>query len=340
MKKSVLLLLLLTTIPLLAARREGSRFDEIPRDDPSSALFTRAQRVIPFADGSRFVVTLAPTATDPKAITGALVMSDRTIHHFTGASLLPEGFLAPGLLGQINSAARLSATELAISLGYLRPGKGAGGAIVLVTLRDGRWTTSRVIDMPTGVRDLAGGPGGTILAVTADVVRMKRDGAAPLVTILDSAGRVAGEWFDVAIANPAAAARNAHRARLQRLGNGSFALFDDASASVRTFDVVAEKDRYTATVRRTIAVGVLPPEAKSAPLILIKGVHVDAAGAVHIVRSFAGGDVWSTETIYGHDGSVVHRGSPFEYRAAYWIDDALNAVIATPDALMIERAAK
>lgn len=340
MKRTVLLLLLLAAVPLFAERRTGSRFDEIARDDPSFVLLAKTQRVIPFADGSRFVVTPAPSESDPKAIAAALVMNDRTVHRFTAASLLPAGSVPAGHHGQINSAARLSATELAISLGYLRADKGVGGAIVIVTLRDGRWTPSRVIDMPGGVRDLAAGPNGTILAVTTDVVRLRRDGAAPLVTVLDREGRVVGELFDVPVASSAVAARNAHRARLQPLAGGSFALFDDGAANVRTFDLVADGDRYTASVRRTIPVAALPAEAAAAPRVLLKGVHVDAAGRVHVVRSFVAQGFWSVESVYTGDGTVAHHSAPFEYRTAYWVDDVLHGVIASEDALMIERAAK
>lgn len=327
MKKTIVLLLLLAALPLAAQeRRERNHVDRAfaALGDLGGAI----RRVIPFDDGSRFVIHAHQTAADPKGMSAVLVGAGG-VHHFSAASLLPAGSVGDGHLGQIYSAARLGAGELAISIGYVTAAGRVTTAVAFTALRDGKWTTTRVVDFPAGVRDVLAGPGGTLLAVTTDLLKLRKEGVAPLLTVIDREGRVAGEMFDVVLAVHASdAARNAVGTRLQRLGDGRFALFEPDSASVRIFDLARSAGgRFEPFVRQTISVAAVPQEVAASRVAIIQGVHVDRDGRVHVARSYASDKkAASVESIYDATGAIEHRTAPRAYQATFWIDDTIHGL--------------
>lgn len=151
----------------------------------------RADKVIPLADGSWFV--LQNLVQPPMTRVAYVVEPDGTSIPLRAGEWLPPGkFLAPGTMGQIFAATLLDDRKtMAVSFGWTNAGGRNLNGIAILDRKNGDWQRRNIIALDGAVRDLAAGPDGGILAVATRVHEGPDDRLQRLhILLLGTDGRI------------------------------------------------------------------------------------------------------------------------------------------------------
>jgi hypothetical protein len=290
---------------IVAANAFAARLDVQPRmldtavESPRKAQVLRTARAaFVLSDGSEWITHPAPAQREPNAVAVSRFAPDGSVRVFLVSDWLPKGSIPRGWCGQVYGVTLLTDGRVAVSAGWTDGRESHNGIFILRALEDGSYTSDKLIELP-GVSDISGGPRNTILAVTDNP---SLPGGGPLLTLLNAEGRLIGHLFDEDRPMSASeASQNAMKARLQRLGEHGFALYDPAADLVRVFDVVVRGTEATVTPLRQIFIGDDVTVAH-APVL---GIHGDGNGDIVVVRvGRIGGTPGTQLTIYGRDGAV------------------------------------
>lgn len=299
MKKTILALSLIAAANAFAARLDiQPRRALDPVDSERMARVLRdARSEFTLEDGSKWIIHRVPAQNEPSAYGVTRFGADGSARVFLVSDWLPKGSIPRGWCGQVSAVAQLSDGRVLASAGWTDGTNSHNGIFVLRALPDGRYATDQLIELP-GVAQIAGGPRNTIAAVTDDA---SIAGGGPLLTLLDTQGHVLGRWFDGAALSAPAAAQNSVQARLQRISESRFALYDPSVEMIRVFDLAVANGRATLAVRTNVFVG---DDAVSAGLHLI-GIEAAADGDVLVARSgVIRGKPGTQLTVYDQHGGV------------------------------------
>jgi hypothetical protein len=253
MRNALVILCLLTAAAAPAARTDDGRPRPLERvaSERKARVLRDARAVFNLDDGSEWITHSVPAAAEPSAIGVTRFDAGGDARVFLVSDWLPKGTIPRGRAGQVYSVALLTDGRVAVSAGW-NDGASHNAIFVLHALDDGRYAADKVIELP-GVAQVGGGPRNTIAAVTVDA---SIAGGGPMLTIFDTDGRSLGRFFD---GDPSLGAReavqNANAARLQRVGERRFALYDRASGFLRLFDVDVADARAQAATRSFVDVG-------------------------------------------------------------------------------------
>lgn len=291
---------------LLTANALGERWDIQPHkpfvavQSPRKAKALRdARAAYTLSDGSQWITHSVPAQREPSAIGVTRFGVDGSARVFLVSDWLPKGTIPRGSCGQVYGVALLTDGRVAISAGWTDGHASHNGIFILRATEDRDYAVDKLIEVP-GVAQIAGAPRNTILAVTDDATLR---GGGPLLTLFDTQGRRLGTLFDKHLPISASeAARNAINARLQRINERGFALYDPSEAQVHVFDVdvLESGNEAIVTPRRGIFVG---DDASTANLPVLA---IDARDDGDLLVARAGlmsGAPGTRLTIYGRDGA-------------------------------------
>ncbi len=338
--------------------------EELKGGTSEAVLFSQAIRVVVLPDGSRFVIRSVPARSEKNAIGASLLSTRGDARALYAANWIRPGISAatqmpfPGSLGQIYSGARFpDGRTTVVSVGWAdSQGRSHNGIAVL----DGIALLRNLIEVPGTVRDLAVGPGNTLLAVTYLTSRLQGDGGTPLLTVLDTNGVVHGEFFPSTASADLLVPAVGH-ARLQGLGKNRFAFYDDLTSTVRLFQLqVPEKTAgqvstpsvkafpvqawflatpdATAMLETTLTLPVSPGVLHSERPPILQSVHISPDDSVNITREIvSGGRPQTLITRYAKSGAIVGSWSPSNpWRAAFWDGEFLTGIVNQGDLTVLE----
>jgi hypothetical protein len=300
MKKTILTLSL-----LLAANAFSARLDIQPRtalEPVASArkakVLRQARASITLDDGSQWIIHRVPAQHEPGAFGVTRFGADGSARVFLVSDWLPKGSIPRGLCGQVRGVTQLTDGRVAVSAAWTDGVTSHNAIFVLRVREDGRYDTERVIEVP-GVSHIAAGPRSSIVAVTNDA---SRHGGGPMATVFDAQGRVLGAYFDQdSLLSPPAAAQNALQARLQRVGENGFALYDPQGDLIRVFELDVSARDVTLTPQANIFVG---DDASTADLQVL-GIEPTADGDIVVARvGLVRGNPTTQLTVYDRLGGV------------------------------------
>jgi hypothetical protein len=269
-----------------------------PRADP-----TRLLRVIPFHDGSRFILSRTDRY-EPHAMVGTLLRPEGRRDDFRATEFFPPVLVKPDTAGQIFGAALLDDGRLALSIGWTnRTGRNINGIAILAS-RDGKWERERIIVMRGSVRDIAAGPAGSIAAVTTDFGRQKRERLLELL-LIEADGRIRSR-LETRHLSSDEAEKQALGIRLQRFSERSVVFFDIPGGVMFLLDI---RPLCIETVRM-LSLSAIPPEAEKLRNLTIDAARLHTNGALTVARhGFDGKTTILTVTTHGQNGqTTVVRG--------------------------------
>jgi hypothetical protein len=299
MKKTAIVLSILVAANVLAARIdiEPNRKLEAVDSERKARVLRDARGTFALEDGSQWITHSVPAKGEPSAIGVTRFGPDGSARVFLVSDWLPKGAIPRGRCGQVFSVALLNDGRVAVSAGW-NDGDSHNAVFVLRGLDDGRYATVKVIELP-GVRQIAGGPGDTFVAVTSNASIL---GGGPMLTIIDTDGKILGGFFDGdPILNISRAVQNASAACLQRLGESRYALYDQSTEFIRVFDVGLEGTRANVATRTTIFIGDDPAGAE----LRVLGMKALADGDLLVARmGFIRGRAGTQLTIYDTNGGL------------------------------------
>jgi hypothetical protein len=208
-------------LSLLFAVTDGTvpRLEEVsPKAAPA---YTSAIRIVSLADGNRAVIH---PVDDPlwKAIVVSLIRQNvETV--FKPAQWLVTEPLVPGTAGQVFTIAPLRNGQAVASVAWVDASRTIHMDLVVL---DAVLHARSHFEVPGGVRDVAAGPGSTLLAVTFDATRHQRTKDAPLLELFSTDGKKLAEFLSLepSVSVPDGIAI-VHQARLIE-NSGHYALLD------------------------------------------------------------------------------------------------------------------
>jgi hypothetical protein len=289
---------------LVAANALAVRMDIDPHRKLEPAGSERLTKVLldargTFAleDGSQWIRHRVPAAAEPSAIGVTRFGPDGSARVYLVSDWLPKGTIPRGRCGQVFGVALLTDGRVAVSAGWNDGNDSYNAVLVLHALDDGRYATDKVIELP-GVAQIAGGPRNTFVAVTSTV---SIPGGGPMLTIFDTDGKILGRFFDGdPFLNIIQAVQNASAARLQRLGESRFALYDHATEIIRVFDVDFAGSRANVKTRASIFID----DAAGADVRVV-GMQPSSDGDLLVARTgVIRGRPGTQLTIYDENGGV------------------------------------
>jgi hypothetical protein len=184
--------------------------------------------------------------------------------------------------------------------------------------------TERVIEL-AGVARITDGPDGTVAALTSNAsIR----GGGPLLTILLPDGAAIAAYLSpLETLTAVEAAQNAGKARIQRVGERSFLLYDPSRGSILAFDLTVDVSRHESTftpIRFTFVDE--DPTTADLPVMDISGAE---DGDVLVIRTGrVRGRFATLLTVYGSLSSVVEEAvleNPWNHAIA--IADEIRGVV-------------
>lgn len=209
----VLSLLFAVTDPTLPGLEEVSQ--------KAALAYNSAIRIVSLSNGNRAVIH---PVDDPvwKAIVVSLIRQNvETV--FKPAQWLGTEPLAPGTAGQVFTIAPLRNGQAVASVAWVDASHAIHMDLVVL---DPALHARSHFEVPGGVRDVAAGPGDTLLAVTFDATRHQTTKDAPLLELFSIDGKKLAEFLSLesSVSIPDGIAI-VHQARL--IGNnGHYALLD------------------------------------------------------------------------------------------------------------------
>ena len=233
--KSWLIVLLFSTTTAFAIEFEvPARRNLEPVASPRKAKVLRdARAAFTLRDGSQWITHGVPARREPSAIGVTRFERDGSARVFLVSDWLPKGTIPGGYAGQVYGVALLTDGRVAVSAGWMSGGTSHNRIFVLRRRADGGYDTDRMFELP-GVAQVVDGPANLILAITVDATL--RDGG-PLVRVFDTNGTVRGAVDGQNPASPAEAVRNAHDARIVRVNENRFAVYEPSQERVMSFDL-------------------------------------------------------------------------------------------------------
>ncbi|HYR29361.1 MAG TPA: hypothetical protein VEU30_12900, partial [Thermoanaerobaculia bacterium] len=184
-------------------------------------------------DGSQWVVHSVPAQSEPSALGVTRFAADAPARVFLVSDWLPHRTIPKGWAGQVYGVGMLNDGRVLVSAGWHNRTGSHNAIFVLRARQDGTYHTDKVIEVP-GVGEVIGGPANTILAITTrpDV----RGGH--LLSHFSTEGVFLGGHAGLgADLPPRAAAQNAMHARLHRIHENQYALYDPSAEKVFVFNL-------------------------------------------------------------------------------------------------------
>jgi hypothetical protein len=237
MKKTLLLSLLLTASASAAHLQAPPRRTLTPVSSSRKAEVLReARATFTLPDGSLWVTHPVPAESEPGAVGVTRFSADGSAHVFLVSDWLPKGSIPHGWAGQVHAVTMLADGRIAASAGWT-DGRASHNAIFILRKRtDGWYSTDKTFEWP-GIGHIIAGPQNTILAITNDPARPN---GGPLVTLFDTNGEALGAHLATnARQTVLEAAQNAWKARLRRMSETRYAIYDAKANSVWILNVEA-----------------------------------------------------------------------------------------------------
>ena len=297
-------------------------------------VYQNASRVLPFRDGSEFVIANAPIEAEPGARTALLVSAkgEEEDRAFSVANWIPRQ-VAAGTKGQIYSAAMAeNGRRIAIVAGWrgAQDERGHNGVFILELRKQGGhddWRLQSWFDVAgSTIGEIEFGPDDTLIVASHD----ERDAAAvrPLVTLYTYTGVKLGAGLESekhANFNSAAFAR---RDRIARVGDAEYAFYDIENGTIRRFSVRADGKSYVIEEKGSGAA-----VARSDERFNVVAFSPTADGDVVLGRVFSAAGATRTEfTRFTRRGNVVDTVTTDEpWIAGYFGPDSIVGFRRTPD---------
>ncbi|MBV9496456.1 MAG: hypothetical protein JOZ54_19575 [Acidobacteria bacterium] len=156
---------------------------------------------------------------------------------FFATDFLPTETTPRGDIGQIDDLGRIDGETIGVSMVWQDTKWNAHAGLVLAKPNGDEYTPVRILEAP-GIRRAVGGPNGTIVAITHDL----RGGDAPLITVYGRDGAILAEAYPIGRFLKAKQAwQKSWWARIRRLGDDRFALYEPEAKQVRVFRVEAPR---------------------------------------------------------------------------------------------------
>ena len=281
------LLTIVVTLSARAAMREiaddGERVPQRVAD---------ASQIIRLADDIRLFLVPTELPEEPQAVVAYLGPRRMAVSDWIAERM------APGTVGQIRAAA-LSAdgTELAICGGWRAP-DGVGRNGVFVLRRDGSgWRLMSVIEKRMTFGPIAFGPDDTILVLTHEIARSNAPEGAPIATAFSRNGDIVAELFAPKGLPHATRGRAAFGSRIQRLEDGTYAVYDHHTHHL-----------YFVDASLKIVRDVHVPLSHEQTMVIAFGEV--AGGRLLLARSFRDGRRGGTDVaLYDRTGAPIERWS-------------------------------
>ena len=331
---------------------------EYSRETSAYASLMQAVRVVPLPDQSLVVLHLAPAQAE-SGITATILRPDGTMAaEWRAADWLRQAAQQtpgdnrlrtnPGQVGQIYGATLLPETgQLAVSIGWRDAAGKSENGIALVRATGDAYVAEKVFVLSMSVRDLAPGPGNTIVACVFNASAFRSTHRSPDLLILDTDGNAVGEASFSQPERAEDAARNNAEARVialaenrmafvtPGLGKAFFVRIEAAGTAPGDGSLEASRKPIVRTTVESV-VNLVPPAANLRPAtgrISVRAIHVDEQQRVGLVFS-TGAPSRPTLTLVQNTASGASEREfpmPAGLRAAYWTDGRLQAVLVNSE---------
>lgn len=340
---------------------DGPVVAEYPRDTASYASFMQLIRVLPL-DHSLMVIHLT-RAPSESGITASVLHPDGTIVEWratdwlrAAARLTPGDdrlWTQPDQVGQIYSATLLPTTgQLAVSIGWRDLAGRSENGIALVRAVGGSYVAERILVLPMTVRDLAAGPGNTIVASVFSAEAFRLTQQSPTLAVIDTDGNVTAEALPFALpVREADAVRKTDEARViglsgnrvafvtPGLGRAYFVRIESENGPVESS---ASAARHPTSMRVTIesVVNLGLPAASLQPTAgqtSVRAIYVDEQQRVGVLYSVGTRSRRTFALVLNTAASASEAAvlTPADVRAAYWADGRLHTVVIDADRVVV-----
>lgn len=336
---------------------------EYPRETPAYASFMQSLRVLPLPDQSLAVIHLT-RARSESGITATVLRPDGTIaEEWRATDWVQEAAQQrpgdvrlqtnPGQVGQIYFATQLPGTgQLAVSIGWQDGAGQSENGIALVRAVSGSYVAEKVFVLPMTVRDLATGPGNTIVASVFSARAFHSTHQSPTLVVLDTDGKVVGEVFFTQPVSDEDGARNNSEARViglpgnrvafvaPGLGKAFFVRIEPSTGDAKNR---ASQASRAVSLRANVesVMSLAPPATSLQPMTgrtLAQAIYVDEQERIGVLYSTSTASRPLLTLVQNTAAGASETGvpAPADLRAAYWADGRLQTVMMDGDRVLVK----